>query len=91
MGYTGEEMHVHGFRAMARTMIRQEMNLDPEWIERQLSHAVNGPLGRAYDRTTHLPERKKMMQAWADYLDRLAVGKENKVVPIRAEVRAERG
>lgn len=71
MGYNKDEMHVHGFRAMARTMIRQELKLDAEWIERQLSHAVKGPLGGAYDRTTHLPERRKMMQAWADYLDQI--------------------
>lgn len=58
------------------------MGFRPELIEHQLSHAVRDPLGRAYNRTTHLPERKKMMQSWADYLDRLKAGGE--VVPIRA-------
>jgi hypothetical protein len=53
----------------------------PELIEHQLSHAVRDPLGRAYNRTTHLPERKKMMQAWADYLNKLKAGGE--VIPIR--------
>jgi len=83
MGYDKDEMHVHGFRAMARTMIRQELNLDPEWIERQLAHAVKGPLGGAYDRTTYMPERKKMMQSWADYLDQLKAG--TKVIHLRAK------
>lgn len=76
IGYAKDEMHIHGFRAMARTMLRQELDFDPEWIERQLSHAVKGPLGSAYDRTTFLPERKRMMQDWADYLDRLKAGEE---------------
>jgi integrase len=71
MGYGKDEMHVHGFRAMARTMLRQNLGIEPEWIERQLSHAVDNPLGRAYDRTTFLLERRKMMQTWADYLDGL--------------------
>lgn len=83
MGYGKEEMHVHGFRAMARTMLRQNLGIEPEWIERQLSHAVDNPLGRAYDRTTFLPERRGMMQLWADYLDRLKAEDAEKVVPIR--------
>lgn len=83
MGYDKDEMHFHGFRAMARTMIRQELNLDIEWIERQLSHTVKGSLGGAYDRTTFMPERQKMMQTWADYLDRLKAGEEKKIVSIR--------
>ena len=43
----------------------------PDFIEHQLAHAVRDPHGRAYNRTAHLPERRKMMQAWADYLDQL--------------------
>lgn len=82
MGYAKDEMHVHGFRAMARTIIRQKLNVDAECIERQLSHSVKGPLGGAYDRTTFLPERHKMMQTWADYLDRLKAGAADKIVPI---------
>ena len=77
------KLHVHGFRAMARTMLRQNLGIEPEWIERQLSHAVDNPLGRAYDRTTFLPERRKMMQTWADYLDRLKAEKADNVVSIR--------
>ena len=71
MGYSQEELHVHGFRAMARTLIRQELGFDEEPIERQLGHAVKGALGAAYNRVDFVQERKRMMQAWADYLERL--------------------
>lgn len=83
MGYGKDELHVHGFRAMARTLIRQELGFDEEPIERQLGHAVKGPLGAAYNRADFIQERKKMMQAWADYLEGLKAGREKKVVPIR--------
>ncbi len=68
---TREELTGHGFRAMARTVLDEVLGFRPELIEHQLAHAVRDPLGRAYNRTTHLPERRKMMQAWADYLDKL--------------------
>ena len=71
MGYNQEELHVHGFRAMARTLIRQELGFDEEPIERQLGHAVKGALGAAYNRADFVQERKRMMQEWADYLVRL--------------------
>lgn len=71
MGYSQEELHVHGLRATARTLIRQELGFDEEPIERQLGHAVKGPLGAAYNRADFIEERKRMMQAWADYLERL--------------------
>lgn len=74
MGYGKDEMQVHGFRAMARTMLVEQLGCNPEWVERQLSHSVKGPLGAAYNRTTFLPERRKMMQDWADYLDRVKDG-----------------
>jgi len=74
MGYSQEELHVHGFRAMARTLIRQELGFNEEPIERQLGHAVKGPLGAAYNRADFVAERKRMMQAWADYLEQLAAG-----------------
>lgn len=74
MGYGKDEMQVHGFRAMARTMLVERLAFNPEWVERQLSHAVKGPLGAAYNRTTFLPERRKMMQDWADYLDQIKSG-----------------
>ncbi len=71
MGYAKDEMSGHGFRAMARTLIDEKLQIRPDLIEHQLGHAVRDPLGRAYNRTQHLPERKKMMQTWADYLDSL--------------------
>ena len=66
-----EEMSGHGFRAMARTILDEVLGYRPEIIEQQLAHQVRDPLGRAYNRTTHLEERSEMMQAWADYLDTL--------------------
>ena len=66
-----EEMTGHGFRAMARTVLDEVLHVRPDYIEHQLAHAVRDPNGRAYNRTAHLPERKKMMQDWADYLDKL--------------------
>ncbi len=74
MGYSQDELHVHGFRAMARTLIRQELGFDEEPIERQLGHAVKGALGAAYNRADFIQDRKRMMQAWADYLEQLAKG-----------------
>lgn len=71
MGIEKEEMSGHGFRAMARTILDEELGFRPEIIEQQLAHRVKDPLGRAYNRTSHLDERKVMMQAWADYLQAL--------------------
>jgi integrase len=73
MGIGKEEMSGHGFRAMARTILDEVLGVRPDFIEHQLAHAVRDPNGRAYNRTAHLPERRKMMQQWADYLDRLKV------------------
>ncbi len=85
MGFDGETIVGHGFRAMARTVLDEVLGFRPDYIEHQLAHAVRDPLGRAYNRTAHLPERKKMMQAWADYLDSLR-SFEKKVVPIRKKM-----
>ena len=82
MGIDGDTMTGHGFRAMARTMLDEVLGFRPDYIEHQLAHAVRDPLGRAYNRTQHLPERTAMMQAWADYLDTLREGA-GKVVPIK--------
>ena len=71
MGFDKDEMSGHGFRAMARTILDETLHFRPDYIEHQLAHAVRDPNGRAYNRTAHLAERKKMMQAWADYLDML--------------------
>ena len=81
MGIAKEEMTGHGFRAMARTILDEVLGVRPDYIEHQLAHAVRDPNGRAYNRTAHLPERKKMMQDWADYLDKLKAGVE--VTPLR--------
>lgn len=71
MGISKDEMTGHGFRAMARTILDEVLEERVELIEHQLAHAVKDSLGRAYNRTTHLPKRKIMMQRWADYLDNL--------------------
>jgi integrase len=69
MGFAKDEMSGHGVRAMARTVLDEVLQFRPDFIEHQLAHAVKDPNGRAYNRTTHLAERKKMMQTWADWLD----------------------
>lgn len=74
MGYDNETMTGHGFRAMARTILDEVLAFPPAIIEAQLAHAVKDPLGRAYNRTAHLPQRRDMMQRWADYLDELKRG-----------------
>lgn len=71
MEISADEMSGHGFRAVARTLLDEVLGFRADFIEHQLAHAVRDPHGRAYNRTTHLEERRKMMQAWADYLDRL--------------------
>ncbi|HRH03898.1 MAG TPA: integrase arm-type DNA-binding domain-containing protein [Bacteroidia bacterium] len=70
-----KRMTAHGFRALARTAIREELNYEPDIIEAQLAHKPAGPLGAAYDRTKFIKQREKMMQEWADYLDRIPVTK----------------
>ena len=80
MGIGKEEMSGHGFRAMARTILDEVLGFRPDYIEHQLAHAVRDPNGRAYNRTAHLPERRKMMQEWANYLDKLKAGAE--IIPI---------
>ena len=82
MGYDSDTMTGHGFRAMARTILDEQLGFRPDFIEHQLAHAVRDPNGRAYNRTAHLAERRKMMQGWADYLDGLRAGA-GKVVPIK--------
>jgi integrase len=82
MGYdTKTEITGHGFRAMARTILHEQLHVKPEVIEHQLAHRVPDTLGTAYNRTKFFKERKTMMQAWADYLDQLKAGA--KVIPIR--------
>jgi len=81
LGYDSDAMTPHGFRAIARTILDERLGFRPEVIEHQLAHAVKDPNGRAYNRTSHLPERRKMMQGWADYLDALRTSAN--VTPIR--------
>jgi len=80
MGYKNSHT-LHGFRATARTLLDEVLQFPPHVIEHQLSHAVRDANGRAYNRTSHLEERKKMMQIWSDYLDGLRAGA--KVIPFR--------
>lgn len=75
-GIDKDEMSGHGFRAMARTILDEVLGFRPDLIEHQLAHAVRDPHGRAYNRTAHLPERRRMMQEWADYLGKLKVARE---------------
>ncbi len=82
MGYdTKTQITGHGFRAMARTILHERLNIDPNIIEHQLAHRVPDALGSAYNRTKFLEQRKVMMQQWADYLDELKAGA--KVVPFK--------
>ncbi len=81
MGYSKEVHSAHGFRAMARTILDEVLGERVDLIEHQLAHAVKDPNGRAYNRTAHLPARRKMMQKWADYLDKLRIGAD--VIPLR--------
>jgi len=70
-GVRQDEITPHGWRATARTMLDEVLGYPPHLIEHQLGHVVRDPLGRAYNRTRHLDQRREMMQRWADYLDGL--------------------
>ena len=85
LGYdTRTEITGHGFRAMARTILHEELHQKPEVIEHQLAHSVPDALGTAYNRTKFLKDRKAMMQLWADYLDKLKAGA--KVISLHGNV-----
>lgn len=81
---TKDEITGHGFRAMARTILHEELHVKPEVIEHQLAHNVPDVLGTAYNRTKFIKERREMMQLWADYLDVLKAGA--KVIPLHGTV-----
>jgi integrase len=88
LGYDKTTLTAHGFRGMASTMLH-EQGWPSDVIERQLSHAERNAVKAAYNHAEHLPARRKMMQAWADYLEKLRVGAD--VVPLRSlERRAKR-
>jgi len=77
MGYEKSEMTGHGFRAMASTLLH-EQGWPSDVIERQLAHTERNSIKAAYNHAQHLPERRRMMQAWADNLDTLKRGGEAK-------------
>jgi integrase len=83
MGYGNDDMTAHGFRAMARTLIAENLHgIHADVVEAQLAHGKTGPLGMAYDRAEYMAQRRELMTQWAGYLDRLRDGAE--VIPIRA-------
>ena len=75
MGYTGDQMTGHGFRSMASTLLN-EQGWHRDAIERQLAHAERDSIRAAYNYAEHMPERRRMMQSWADYLGELRKGGE---------------
>lgn len=82
LGYSNDDMTPHGFRAMARTIMVERLNVDPDVIEAQLAHGKSGPLGAAYDRAEFVEQRRQMMVQWAGYLDKLRDGAQ--IVPFKA-------
>ncbi len=82
MGYTPEQQTPHGFRHIASTMLH-EMGWDTRLVEMQLAHADRNSIRAVYNKAEHLPERSKMMQAWADHLDSLKAGSPSRVLPLR--------
>jgi len=74
LGFDKDTMTGHGFRATARTILHEHLDFAPDWIEAQLAHKVPDRHGNAYNRAAHLAGRRRMMQAWADYLDQLRAG-----------------
>ncbi len=85
MGYGNEDMTAHGFRAMARTLIAENLHgIHADVVEAQLAHGKTGPLGMAYDRAEYMAQRHELMVAWADYLDRLREGAQVIPMPGRA-------
>ena len=80
----GKAQTWHGFRASARTMMVDQLNLDPLAIEANLAHAVKDSNGRSYNRTQYLAQRFDQIQQWADYLDKLRKGADVIQLPTRA-------
>jgi integrase len=80
MGYSNSEMTGHGFRTTASTCLN-EQGWHPDLIELQLAHAERNSVRAVYNKAQRLPERRKMMQAWADYMDGLRAGAT--VIPLR--------
>ena len=76
LGFSNDEMTAHGVRAMARTMLVERLNIDESIVEAPLARRVKDALGRAYNRTQFVEQRRVMLQDWADYLDTLRKGAE---------------
>jgi integrase len=92
LGYGPTVQTVHGFRASARTLLAEILEVDPLVIEAQLAHAVKDANGRAYNRTQYVNQRRQMMQRWADYLDALL--EQNRAIaepPVQQAREAEKG
>jgi integrase len=85
MGYAGDQLTTHGFRSMASTLLNEEGTWTADAIERQLAHVDSNSIRSTYNYAEHLPERRKMLQSWADRLDKLRAGAE--VVELRAGLR----
>ncbi|MBX9936762.1 MAG: integrase arm-type DNA-binding domain-containing protein [Burkholderiaceae bacterium] len=83
LGYASDVQTVHGFRATARTILAERLEFDPLIVEAQLAHAVKDANGRAYNRTSYIEQRRTMMQAWADYLDKLRIGAD--IIPLHGK------
>ena len=81
LGYGPDVQSVHGVKTTARTLLAEELNIDPLVIEAQLAHAVKDANGRAYNRTQYMLHRTRMMQQWVDFLDKLARGAD--VIPFK--------
>jgi integrase len=73
LGYTSEQHTIHGFRASFRTLAAEKLGTPEHLLEHQLAHSVRDPLGRAYNRATHLDSRLKLMEAWSEYIDDLLI------------------
>lgn len=82
VGYDGTAHTCHGFRALARTLLDEQLNFRVDVVEHQLGHTVRDANGRAYNRTKFVEQRRTMLQAWADFLDVLKQDDGEKVVPI---------
>lgn len=92
LGYDGHVMTGHGFRSMASTLLNEQQLWHPDAIERQLAHSPRDKIRASYNYAEHLPERRRMMQAWADYLDELrntARGEKSKSKSHRTDKRGD--
>jgi hypothetical protein len=79
IGYSGDEMTWHGFRALANTQL-MELGWSEKWVDMQLAHQERNKVRRAYNHAKYLPQRRVMMQSWADYLDALRASTDLKAI-----------